>query len=183
MTDSYEIHLDEPQNLKKGKLYQPVTITSTTALQSQEVDPGISDEDIVNHLQAWSLIKPPKASDKFVIIRSVSSTERPPNKLLEMFAPEFKTGFPSFYDSIYTFVLSEGYPEFNKQSVSDTATLSELVESPEYVSLDLKGVFSPQYGRKVLYSQLLEVKTAELPHFKPYISIDRRTLSREEDVE
>jgi hypothetical protein len=44
-----------------------------------------------------------------------------------------------------------------------------------------RGVFAPAYKWKVLFSQQVTIQTAQLPHLKPYITIDRRTLEGEDD--
>ena len=44
-----------------------------------------------------------------------------------------------------------------------------------------RGVFSPPYHREVLFSQQVEVRTADLPRWQPRITIDRRTVAREDD--
>jgi len=44
-----------------------------------------------------------------------------------------------------------------------------------------RGVFSPLYHPKVLFSEQIEVRTADLPRWKPRITIDRRTLTRGDD--
>ena len=41
-----------------------------------------------------------------------------------------------------------------------------------------RGVFSPKYHRKVLFSQPVNFKTSDLPRWKPKVVIDRRTLER-----
>ncbi len=44
-----------------------------------------------------------------------------------------------------------------------------------------RGIFSPTYHRKILFSEIVELQTAKLPRLKPRITLDRRMLSREED--
>ena len=41
-----------------------------------------------------------------------------------------------------------------------------------------RGVFCLKYHRKVLFTKLVTLKTADLPRWKPKIVIDRRTLER-----
>jgi len=41
-----------------------------------------------------------------------------------------------------------------------------------------RGVFCPPYRREVLFSQQVEIRTAELPRWKPHITIDSRRLER-----
>lgn len=61
---------------------------------------------------------------------------------------------------------------------------SSLSASWDYHEADSsvwRGIFSPTYPRKELFSQHLEIQTANLPRWKPYITTDRRTLERAED--
>jgi len=58
---------------------------------------------------------------------------------------------------------------------------SDLWQHPEPDSSVWRGVFSPLYHPKVLFSEQLEVRTADLPRWKPRIIIDRRTLTRGDD--
>ena len=51
----------------------------------------------------------------------------------------------------------------------------------EEIEAAWRGVFSPLYHPKVLFSQQIEVRTADLPRWKPRITIDRRTLMRGDD--
>ena len=39
-----------------------------------------------------------------------------------------------------------------------------------------RGIFSPVYDQKVLFSQEVTVRTADLPRWQPHVTIDRRTL-------
>jgi len=70
----------------------------------------------------------------------------------------------------------EGNPEIK-------AKLSQpgLWQHPEPDSSVWRGVFSPLYHPKVLFSRQIEVRTADLPRWKPRITIDRRTLTRGDD--
>jgi len=40
-----------------------------------------------------------------------------------------------------------------------------------------RGVFAPAYKWKTLFSQQVKIRTTKLPRLKPYITIDRRTLT------
>jgi hypothetical protein len=70
----------------------------------------------------------------------------------------------------------EGAPEI--RAVLSTPT---LVPHPEPDPRIWRGVFSPSYHFEVLFSQQVEVRTAELPRWRPRITIDRRTLARGDD--
>lgn len=56
-----------------------------------------------------------------------------------------------------------------------------LWQHPEPDSSVWRGVFSPLYHPKVLFSQQIEIRTADLPRWKPHITLDRRTLTRGDD--
>ncbi len=70
----------------------------------------------------------------------------------------------------------EGDPEI-KAKLSQ----SGLWQRPEPDSSAWRGVFSPLYHPKVLFSEQIEVRTADLPRWKPCITIDRRMLKRGDD--
>jgi len=70
----------------------------------------------------------------------------------------------------------EGNPEI-KAKLSQPS----LWQHPEPDSSVWRGVFSPLYHPKVLFSEQIEVRTADLPRWKPRITIDRRTLMRGDD--
>jgi len=65
--------------------------------------------------------------------------------------------------------------------IAAKSSLSASWDYPEADSSVWRGIFSPSYPRKVLFSQQVEIRTANLPRWKPYITIDRRTLERAED--
>jgi hypothetical protein len=44
-----------------------------------------------------------------------------------------------------------------------------------------RGIFSPVYKWKVLFSQQVKIRSSELPHLKPHITIDRRVLEEDDD--
>jgi hypothetical protein len=52
---------------------------------------------------------------------------------------------------------------------------------PEEESAVWRGVFSPAYRWELLFSQRIEIQTAQLPRLKPRVTLDDRMLSREED--
>ncbi len=58
-----------------------------------------------------------------------------------------------------------------------------LLRSSEVEEIEAawRGIFFPFYHPKVLFSEQIEVRTADLPRWKPRITIDRRTLTREDD--
>jgi hypothetical protein len=42
-----------------------------------------------------------------------------------------------------------------------------------------RGFFSPPYNRKLLFSEIIEIKIDNFPRLKPRVFIDRRTIERE----
>jgi hypothetical protein len=64
--------------------------------------------------------------------------------------------------------------------VSSSSTFLQEAEPDQNV---WRGVFSPQPRRKVLFSKKIDVRLGDLPRWKPYITIDRRTLEKEEEHE
>ncbi len=59
-----------------------------------------------------------------------------------------------------------------------TASLvwTDLFEESEPRPDVWRGIFSPIYDQKVLFSQELIVRTVDLPRWQPHVTIDRRTL-------
>lgn len=45
-----------------------------------------------------------------------------------------------------------------------------------------RGVFCPNYNRRILFTKEIILKTAELPRWQPKIIIGRLTLTREKDT-
>jgi hypothetical protein len=82
--------------------------------------------------------------------------------LLHFIAPEEQLGLPG-------------------DTGASTTLGSEPWQRPEPDAKVWRGVFSPPYRRETLFSQRVECRTADLPKWKPHISIDRRTLARAED--
>lgn len=80
--------------------------------------------------------------------------------LLHFIAPEEKLGLPGD---------------------TGASTTSEPWQGPEPDAKVWRGVFSPPYHCEVLFSKTVELRTADLPKWKPHITIDRRTRTRAED--
>ena len=57
----------------------------------------------------------------------------------------------------------------------------EEVQDADDLTINWPDVFSPKYRRKVLFTKLIEVRTADLPRWKPKNIIGMRTFE-EEDV-
>jgi hypothetical protein len=66
-------------------------------------------------------------------------------------------------------------------SVESHVTYSIDPEYPEPEPTTWRGVFAPTHSREVLFSQQIEIRTADLPRWKPHITIDRRTLERDDE--
>lgn len=78
----------------------------------------------------------------------------------------------------FRFIEHIGLPGDTAASV---ISRSELRQRPEPDTRVWRGVFSPPYRRKELFSQSVKLRTADLPKWKPHITIDRRTRMRAED--
>jgi len=74
--------------------------------------------------------------------------------------------------------LELGSLEIGKQN--PYGVLWQQQAEPDYSRL-WRGVFSPLYQPKSLFSQNIEVRIADLPCWKPTIKIDNRALARGED--
>jgi hypothetical protein len=66
------------------------------------------------------------------------------------------------------------------ESVESHVTYSIEQEYPEPEPTTWRGVFAPTHSREVLFSQQVEIRTADLPRWKPHITIDRRMLERDD---
>lgn len=89
--------------------------------------------------------------------------------------------------------------EVGSSSKTDTDVVEEIWTSPKSGAVGLtcssvqqsqlpeaepemwRGLFSPTYRRKSLFSEIVELQTAKLPRLKPRITLDRRMLSRDVD--
>jgi hypothetical protein len=56
-----------------------------------------------------------------------------------------------------------------------------LLRRPEPEPQSWRGVFSPTYKWKALFSQQVKIRPTELPRLKPHITIDRRAHEGEDD--
>lgn len=76
-------------------------------------------------------------------------------------------------------------PEDRGGFAEDSATSANLSPAvsvyPEPDRSLWRGVFSPPYRRKFLFSQEHVIRTADLPRWKPHITIDIRRLTRTDD--
>ena len=62
-----------------------------------------------------------------------------------------------------------------------TNTKDEQPSKPEPEPRIWRGIFSPTYQQKILFSQKVKIQTDKIPRLKPHITIDRRTQTRAED--
>src|SRR5712691_3532575 len=129
------------------------------------------------------VINQPKSRFYRTLTGSTASTELtgelPDSPSLSMLPPRNGEQGPPLVVLVYYGTLEgglEGNPEI-------TAKLSQpgLWQHPEPDSSVWRGVFSPLYHPKVLFSEQIEVRTADLPRWKPRITIDGRTLMRGDD--
>lgn len=76
-------------------------------------------------------------------------------------------------------VLDEyvGFPDDVLTSISVSPPLRENEEEQSSI---LRGVFYPNYQRKVLFSKTLTLQTNKLPRWKPHATIQMRTYESEE---
>lgn len=56
-----------------------------------------------------------------------------------------------------------------------------LKENDEEDMISHRGVFHIPHPEKVLFSEQIEIKIAELPRLQPHITIDRRMIEDEDD--
>jgi hypothetical protein len=66
-------------------------------------------------------------------------------------------------------------------AVASLSTWPTMWYHPEPESRLWRGIFSPPYHRRILFSQEVEIRMTDLPRWRPHITIDRRTLEREEN--
>jgi hypothetical protein len=68
-----------------------------------------------------------------------------------------------------------------EKSVAPLHRRSAPPQRPEAEPETWRGVFSPTYKWKPLFSQQIKIRTTELPRLKPHVTIDRRTIEGEDD--
>jgi hypothetical protein len=79
---------------------------------------------------------------------------------------------------VITYLIQGEYLGLQDESIATTSTTSKLLPQEDPDRRVWRGVFSPRYHRKILFSQTVTFKTADLPRWKPKVVIDRRTLER-----
>ncbi|MDL1959594.1 MAG: hypothetical protein LWX01_11830 [Deltaproteobacteria bacterium] len=82
---------------------------------------------------------------------------------------------PFIYAALEEYLGSPG------EAVASTSPWPDLWERIEPEPARLRGVFSHTPHRKVLFSETLKFKTADLPRWKPKVIIGLRTFEEEDD--
>jgi len=80
-----------------------------------------------------------------------------------------------------TTIETQDHLEFPAEALPPRGRRPVLLRHPEPEPEIWRGIFTPTYKWKALFSQQVEIRTAELPRLKPHITIDRRTLEGEDD--
>jgi hypothetical protein len=82
---------------------------------------------------------------------------------------------------IFIYVAHEEYLGWPSEAVASTSLRPDPWEPTEPEPERLRGVFSHTPHRKVLFSETLKFKTADLPRWKPKVIIGLRTFEEEDD--
>ena len=80
-----------------------------------------------------------------------------------------------------TAIETKDASELPVETMAPSRRQSAPPQRPEAEPETWRGVFSPTYKWKALFSQQVKIRTTELPRLKPHIIIDRRTLEGEDD--
>jgi hypothetical protein len=75
----------------------------------------------------------------------------------------------------------EEYLAPSNVAIATTSLWPELWKESEPDSKLWRGIFNPIYDRKVLFSEEVVLRIADLPRWQPKVMIDRRTLERENE--
>lgn len=78
------------------------------------------------------------------------------------------------------FQASEDQLEFPEDTAASMSAWPDFCKKSEPDRRIWRGIFSPQYSRKVIFTQQVNAQIEKLPRWKPYITIDRRTIDRNE---
>ena len=87
----------------------------------------------------------------------------------------------SLNEFLCVYGMPEEYLGFPGDAIATTSVLSKPWEEAEPDPNVWRGVFCPNYNRRILFTEEVILKTAELPRLQPKITIDRRTLERENE--
>jgi hypothetical protein len=179
MTSIYETCLKDEDNINRLK-YPWVTGPATTTI-IQEVMPeesasllGVTEQPVISGKQ--------RPSNIVIVLRSSREGDPEKNWIKCYWKSELSQsviGRPQ----LFFFEAPEDQVGFSEEDVTSISIVAHTWQHSEPEHKMWRGVFSLSYPKKVLFSQEVEVRTADLPRWKPYITIDRRILAREEDAE
>jgi hypothetical protein len=80
------------------------------------------------------------------------------------------------YGGAYLIIVGDAGYEDGAEAATMTGA-STVLAPPERT----RGVFVPGHDRETLFADTHELRTADLPRWRPQITLDRRTLARNED--
>jgi hypothetical protein len=141
---------------------------------SQNLPNGIAATMGLESLEYWK-----SESIAFAPLSSSSSEEKYAQGLLKRYYWNTeKTAFLMGCSGVITYLIQGEYLGLQDESIATTSTSPKLLPNEDTDRRVWRGVFSPRYHRKILFSQPVTFKTADLPRWKPKVVIDRRTLER-----
>lgn len=82
----------------------------------------------------------------------------------------------SFRNNVTILEGSEDYLGFTGEAVATMSKWPDFWNHIEYQEVNQRGVYSPKYRRKILFSKAITFKTAELRRWKPTALIGKRNL-------
>lgn len=107
------------------------------------------------------------------------------NKVGRMLPPMLLLAWLSPHDSFFESAIAlsrSSVEEYSKGIgvVSEAATYSasDYDPAPDFERREWRGTFSVSYPEKIIFSQVVELKTAELPRWKPHVTLDLHRLER-----
>jgi hypothetical protein len=93
------------------------------------------------------------------------------------------TSTKEFSNFINAIVFESSEDQLVRNASENTATLGglwpEIMEQTEAEASELRGVYTPIFKRKVIFSEVITLKTSELPRWKPNAIIGKQSI--EED--
>lgn len=142
-------------------------LTTTAATMMQKEPPGFMGAP--KELKSAVIIVRPSTGSKDIGVKYYWCVPR-----LWAFTQHGATSYLFFLEA------AEDQLGFHEDTVVSTAPWPVLWQHSEPEPSMWRGIFSPTYNRKILFSQKVEFQTSELPRWKPHITIDRRTLEIED---
>ncbi|MBW2085180.1 MAG: hypothetical protein JRI54_04025 [Deltaproteobacteria bacterium] len=88
-------------------------------------------------------------------------------------------GYQQLYSRFYDAPEEDTF--FQRNSIATMDCETELQQHEKEEPITFRGIFNPPYKRKILFSKRIKIKTADLPRWKPKITIDRRSLEINND--